>query len=407
MPVQTTFHPRDLFSHTLVHPSRVTSTRRYCSLRKCLFVALLLLLYVGSHVLQWPERYSRYRRVSAEQGAYRRALKKSLPLVENTQICSLDAVDLLWVIVSSSSHFRERQAIRQTWASMPDLFNVHSQRLFVVGYHLGERFYPDLIGEAAHEQDLLYLPVDDRSTTLKELHAYRWAERHCAYVKFTFKAEDDLFVNSFLLHELIRELNTKPKNTVNRQLYNIPLDPLFRARQQSETRRFLFGWAFQPAPPERNNSRSPYFVSREEYSAEVFPQYCSGSLFSLCSSLFDVLLAGFGYLMDATTRNILASQGLNDTHPFRFPDIFITGILPQRLSFTCDILPFTYHQGNTDQCQQMLTSNNIKEPPTGSSPPLIVCSTGRHVSRSHFADYFQIWSTLKQVYADRIQTSES
>jgi hypothetical protein len=259
--------------------------RRYYSCRLYVYFALALVVYVAWHALQWPERYSRYRRDSAERLAYKRALNQSLPLFENTQICSLDAVDLVWIIVSSSSHFHERQAIRETWASMPDLFNVHSQRLFIVGYHSGEQFYHDLINEAKHERDLLYLTTDDRSMTLKELHAYRWVEQHCAYVQYTFKAEDDLFVNSLLVHELIRELNTKREKTDNRRLYNIQLDALFRARLNSETKRFLFGWAFQPAPPERNNTLSPYYVTRQEYAKALYPQYCSGSLLFKCSSL--------------------------------------------------------------------------------------------------------------------------
>lgn len=278
MPVQTTFRPRDLFSSTGVYPARPPPMRRFCGHRPCLCLAFILTFYVAWHALKWPDRYSRYRRISAEKLAYKRALTHSLPLFENTQICSLDAVDLIWIIVSSSSHFHERQAIRETWASMPDLFSVHSQRLFVVGYHAGERFYQNLIDEARYEQDLLYLTTDDRSVTLKELHAYRWAEQHCGYVQYTFKVEDDLFVNSLLVHELIRELNTKQGDSKNLRLYNIQLDVLFRARLNSETKRFLFGWAFQPAQPERNNTASPYYVTQKEYSKPLYPQYCSGSL---------------------------------------------------------------------------------------------------------------------------------
>jgi len=221
-------------------------------------------------------RKHRFQYDPVEELAYIQAMNKSLPIVQNTQICSLDEVDLLLIIISSNSHFLERQSIRETWGSMPDLFGVHSQRLFVIGYHLGGNFYKDLSNEAAHEQDLLYLTTDDNLNTLKELHAYRWLEQHCSNVKYTFKTEDDLFVNSLLLHEIVRELKTKPNNVENRKLYNVQLDSLFLAQKGPNSNKFLFGWAYQPGLPERNITYSPYYVTFEEYPNEMYPRYCSG-----------------------------------------------------------------------------------------------------------------------------------
>ena len=280
MPVQATFYQRlfhrDLFVSPVTQQLRVTMMRRHFSDRVCLIMSLLLLFYIGWYILESPNRVLRYKHDRAEELAYNRALNSSTPMIQNTQICSLDEVDLLFIIISYSSHFLERQAIRETWGSMPDLFGVHSQRLFVIGYQPGGNFYRDILNEATHEQDILYLPVSDYSTTLKEIHGYRWLEQHCSRVVYLFKTEDDLFVNSFLLHELVRELKTNPNEFQNRHLYKISISPLLLGQTSPYINKFLFGWSYQPGRPERNITVSPYYVTYAEYPNELYPRYCSG-----------------------------------------------------------------------------------------------------------------------------------
>jgi len=246
--------------------------------RSCKDRIFLLLIASVTFYIVWYIFTGNFRNIRdpAEEQAYLHAISGSAPMIQNVQLCSLDEVDLLIIIISSGSHFLERQSIRETWASMPDIFNVHSQRLFVVGYHYGSNLYKDLSNEARHEQDLLYLTVDDNSMTLKELYAYRWLEKYCPNVTYTFKTEDDLFINSFLLHEIVRELETKPDQFQNRYLYGSSLDSLFLAHMNPDAHTFLFGWAFQPGKPERNASVAPYYVSYNEYPNETYPRYCSG-----------------------------------------------------------------------------------------------------------------------------------
>jgi hypothetical protein len=247
--------------------------RRGCQDRLFLTLIAALSCYLVWYVFNSLPRSTRD---PAEEQAYLHAISGSLPMVQNVQLCSLDEVDLLILIISSGSHFLERQSIRETWGSMPDMFGIHSQCLFIVGYQDGSNLYKDLVSEAQHQHDLLYLTVDDNSMTMKELYAYRWLEKYCPNVTFTFKTEDDLFLNTFILHELIRELKTNSNQYQNRYLYNRTLDSLFLAHMNPDIHTFLFGWAFQPGKPERNASMAPYYVSHEEYAKELYPRYCSG-----------------------------------------------------------------------------------------------------------------------------------
>jgi exonuclease I len=105
--------------------------------------------------------------------------------------------------------------------------------------------------------------------------------------------------------------------------------------------------------------------------------------------------------MNSKTRDTLVTEGFKDQRPFRFPDIYVSGMLPERLGFACEILPFTYHQGTTNECIDIINKNNKKEP-LPSSSPLIVCSTDRHIGQNSYSDYHKIWVELKHIYADRL-----
>jgi hypothetical protein len=222
----------------------------------------------------------------AEYDAYRRAIHSSTPMLDNRHLCSSNEISLLLVIVSSASHFLERQSIRDTWASTSNIFNIRSQRLFVIGYEYDRGHFKSLVNEAEFEGDMLYLTVDDQLSTMKELYAYRWLDQYCSNVTFTFKTEDDLFVNIYLLHELLNELRHEPDRFQNRFVRQMPLDSLFLAHINPDAHTFLFGWAFLPAKPERNASFKPFYVSREEYARDFYPRYCSGMLVVLHCNWF-------------------------------------------------------------------------------------------------------------------------
>ena len=213
---------------------------------------------------------------SDEARAYSKSVHSGMPLLDNHKLCSSRSIDLIVIIISMDSHFLERQAIRETWRSVNNIHHVISKHLFVLGYHEDGGFYGDILNEAQHHDDILYLTVDDGDATSKELQAYRWLSDNCGNATYTFKTEDDLFVNTFLLHELIHELNTETYRYQNRHLYNNSLDNLFLAHINPDAHTFLFGWAFQPGKPERNKKMAPYYVSFDEYPKDQYPRYCSG-----------------------------------------------------------------------------------------------------------------------------------
>lgn len=110
--------------------------------------------------------------------------------------------------------------------------------------------------------------------------------------------------------------------------------------------------------------------------------------------------------MNVGTKNALVTEGIKDKRPFRFSDIYMTGILPERLHFVCELSPFTYHQGTASDCIGIIKKNNKKESIPGLAP-LLICSTGRHVGQNSYSDYYKIWTELKNIYADRINPTNN
>ncbi len=248
--------------------------RRHCKKRIFILFSAYLIFYISCYLFL---SISRFIRNPNEEIAYLNGLSGSSPMVHNVELCSPNDIDLIIIIISSDSHFLERQSIRETWGSMSRMMNIRSQRLFVVGYRYGNSMFQELSNEAQYEHDLLYLTVNDDSMTLKELYAYKWLEKYCPNVTYTFKTNDDLFVNSFLLHDLIRELKTNPDQLQNRYLYNNSLESLFIAHNDPAANKFLFGSPLYPAKPIRNKA-SVHYVSYEEYPEDSYPRFCS----SLC-----------------------------------------------------------------------------------------------------------------------------
>ncbi|UJR38208.1 hypothetical protein I4U23_030881 [Adineta vaga] len=364
--------------------------RKLSNDRICVLMSIALLIYIIYYVFYSSKRHMLTEDDIEERNAYLHALNNSIPLIENTHLCSSQQIDLLIVIITASGNFLERQAIRETWGSMPNMFDVRSRRLFAFGYYPHGNFYKDVTKEATHEKDILYLTTKDHDFTLKEIHTYQWLDRYCSNVTYIFKTEDDLFVNVLLLHEIIRELQTDPDDVYNRYLYSTQIDSLFLAKSTDDGKKFLFGLAYSAGSPERNLTHSPYYVSREEYAPDLYPGYCSG----------------FGYLINSATRSALTTEASKDKHPFRFADVYITGIIAQRLNFACQLIPFGFYQGSVDTCAGLIKNTTMKNPPPGISP-LLTCSTGRHLGHHAFSDYYRLWIELKQMYRDRLNPTDS
>jgi hypothetical protein len=103
--------------------------------------------------------------------------------------------------------------------------------------------------------------------------------------------------------------------------------------------------------------------------------------------------------MGAKTRHVITTKALKEKQPLHFSDIYVLGMILERLNFICDLLSFTYSQGSAEQCINLIKQNN-KKTSQASSPPLIVCSTDRHIAQNTFSNYYRIWTLLTYVFGE-------
>ncbi|XP_043917173.1 N-acetyllactosaminide beta-1,3-N-acetylglucosaminyltransferase 2 [Protopterus annectens] len=126
---------------------------------------------------------------------------------------------LLLAIKSLIPHFDRRQAIRESWGREMKIGNVTVVRVFLLGQMPAEDSFPNLSDilhfENEKHKDILLWDFKDTffNLTLKEVLFLKWVTTSCPNVKFIFKGDDDVFVNTYRILEFFRNLsNSKAKH---------------------------------------------------------------------------------------------------------------------------------------------------------------------------------------------------
>ncbi len=133
-------------------------------------------------------------------------------LINQPHVCD-EKPFLLLVIKSLIPHFDRRQAIRETWGRAGVLANRTVATVFLLGSTLSVDHFPDLQGMLGHEAELHkdLLQWDYRDTffnlTLKEVLFLEWFSHNCPHAQFILKGDDDVFVNTLRIIDLLEGLS--------------------------------------------------------------------------------------------------------------------------------------------------------------------------------------------------------
>ncbi|XP_070684454.1 N-acetyllactosaminide beta-1,3-N-acetylglucosaminyltransferase 2a [Pempheris klunzingeri] len=133
-------------------------------------------------------------------------------LINQPHVCD-EKPFLLLAVKSLIPHFDRRQAIRQTWGRAGVLANRTVATVFLLGNTLSVDHYPDLLGMLGHEAELHkdLLQWDYRDTffnlTLKEVLFLEWFSQNCPHAQFILKGDDDVFVNTLRIIDLLEGLS--------------------------------------------------------------------------------------------------------------------------------------------------------------------------------------------------------
>ncbi|XP_055333053.1 beta-1,3-galactosyltransferase 5-like [Paramacrobiotus metropolitanus] len=159
------------------------------------------------------------------------------------------------IVFARPNGYKLRQAIRSTWGSLVDT-HCGVRMLFMFG-----RVYDSAVQEALNEESKKYGDViqsnqfDDRyrSAANKAVHLLQWGAAFCPESAYTAKIDDDNWLN---LQKYLNFLKAHPPSDI------------------------VYGGMFYAGTIVIRDPNSKYFVPREEFPQEYYPEYLSGILYA-------------------------------------------------------------------------------------------------------------------------------
>ncbi|NWX44764.1 B3GT2 galactosyltransferase, partial [Steatornis caripensis] len=160
---------------------------------------------------------------------------------------------LVLLIATTAAEIQLRSSIRKTWGNESMVPGVDVVRLFMLGV---ESKGPNdvLLRESEQYHDIIQQDFLDtyHNLTLKTLMGMKWVASYCSDARFVMKTDSDVFVNTiYLIEKLLRPLSPPPQN-------------------------YFTGCLMKGYKPIRNKE-SKWYISEEEYPAEKYPPFCSGT----------------------------------------------------------------------------------------------------------------------------------
>ncbi|XP_023225803.1 beta-1,3-galactosyltransferase 1-like [Centruroides sculpturatus] len=209
---------------------------------------------------------------------------------------------LLILVASSPENFDRRAAIRRTWgrSSLRMLRNnLSTVTMFLVGRSTDSKFLNILVeNEKISSGDLVVGDYADtyRNLTLKIIHGARWAHRYCQS-SYLLKTDDDCYVNVALLLKFLSR-----SNKMHKGLY------VGRKRSRAKVVR---------------DPKSKWYVSKEQFSPSVYPDYVSGIGYIVSADVLSVFVDETTHYApfpneDAFVGTVLRRRGVKPIHSSRF-----------------------------------------------------------------------------------------
>jgi len=181
--------------------------------------------------------------------------------------CSNSPLEIVLAIKSVAANRAEREAIRSTWGNETLIPNYATKRVFLLGRSDQSEQQRILEDESNLHGDILQGDFEDtfQNLTLKDYLFLSWFDEKCN-AKFIFKGDDDIFLNRFLLKELLDK---------------------YEAEQRGD---IVIGSVLRNSPRITNDS-SKYFVSSDVYRENTYPPYVSGGGFVISASVARKILS--------------------------------------------------------------------------------------------------------------------
>lgn len=204
-----------------------------------------------------------------------------------------------------------------------------------------------------------------------------WTETYCSEAMFTVKTDDDIFLNSYLL-----------VNIINSMLVNMTsVSPTKLECNYEDPSALIYGIRIGRAIVIRNSQNSwpeatRYIVTDDEFPCKIYPPY----------------LSGFGYIVNRNARSMLVCAFFRHQNIFHMSDVYITGILAEYLGIRRKHLGVLMQFRADSGCENFFKQND---------PDTYACASELHHTNKdidvfeRFHTYWQRLNEKKFLYINR------
>ena len=214
-------------------------------------------------------------------------------LITNSDVCEdiHENVLVTILVISAPDHFKQREAIRNSWGKTKD--NKEVVLSFLVGLSDNTTVDKAVADESAKNGDVIVNNINDsyQNLSLKTISAFAWFTQFCSKAPFLLKVDDDMFVQIDKLLKIIR---------------------LYLSKENVGSKSILGNIAKKWHPV--RNPKSKYLITVAEYPAEIFPDFATGP----------------GYLVSQEAAKALVPVAMNHKY-LHLEDVFLTGVVAEIL----------------------------------------------------------------------------
>ena len=116
-------------------------------------------------------------------------------------------IDLIILVVSSIEYHAERNAIRQSYASVSRNNTSNVRHIFFIGSNGNENQTREITQENSIHHDIVQIDIIDTYTTLtlKVVAGINWVVKYCSNAKYLIKADTDVWLN---IHKILAMVNS-------------------------------------------------------------------------------------------------------------------------------------------------------------------------------------------------------
>ncbi|UJR30864.1 hypothetical protein I4U23_018379 [Adineta vaga] len=303
--------------------------------------------------------------------------------LDNANVCDSLKLHALIFVVSKSTNVESRNAIRRTWGDFNHIKSIEKysylqlKLLFLIDIDESHLLSIKLEQSIHHDIIQVRLPENYILSSYRDMAILHWTSTYCPETLTTVKTDDDIFLNIFLLANIINTIVSS--NVTNR---------LTSTCDASDTSAMIYGVSLKDAKVVRHASDpilegSRYIVTRSEYPCRYYPYYMSG----------------FGYIVNRPARSKLLCTFLRDKQPFHLSDVYVTGILPEYVGIERLNLGVFISYRSNDDCGEYFKEHN---------PSRYACASTIHYNnqkRNIFDQYNRYWQQIyenRRIYLERI-----